>query len=63
MVVQKRQQGDNYCFNYQLKQLRAKNSSTGPQKHNASTLELSLLWPLLQEMLACSKAILVTFLC
>ena len=33
MVVQKRQQGDNYCFNYRLKQLRAKNSCTGPQKH------------------------------
>ena len=33
MVVQKCQQGDNYCFNYRLKQLIAKNSSTGPRKH------------------------------
>ena len=33
MVVQKRQQGDNYCFNYRLRQLRATNSSTGPRKH------------------------------
>ena len=30
MVVQKCQQGDNYYFNYRLKQLRAKDSSTGP---------------------------------
>ena len=28
-------QGDNYCFNYRLKQLRAKNSSTGPRKHTS----------------------------
>ena len=33
IVVLKHQQGDNYCFNYRLKQLRAKNSSTDPQKH------------------------------
>ena len=33
MVVQKHQQGDNFYFNYRLKQLRAINSSTGPLKH------------------------------
>ena len=31
--VVKRQTEDNYCFNYRLKQLRAKNSSTRPQKY------------------------------
>ena len=58
MVLQKGQQGDNYCFNYGLKQLRAKNHSTGPRKHiKASTLKLSLPWPLLQEVAASSRAL------
>ena len=37
-----------FCFTYLLK---------------ASALKLSLPWPLLQEMMASSKAISVTFLC